>query len=88
MNHVCGNVLARVLQCTVRQWFAMCTFLVLLRMDCNPTLALLTIAWLAEFDRDATGAEWFPSKYELSKFIFMPSTSRLARKQADGIEFT
>lgn len=66
MNCVCGydGVLIRAFQSMVRQCFAMGIFSVFRRIHCNPILALLAIALLAEVDLDASGAEWFPFMYE------------------------
>lgn len=43
------------------------------RMHCNSIIEILAIAHLAEVDWDATDVDWFPSDYEQSRFIYIPS---------------
>lgn len=90
MTHVCGNdgVLIPVFQGMVCSWLDMCIFRVLLSMHCNPILAFLTTAPIAEADRDVTGVEGFPIEFKQSMFIFIPLVAGVTRKRADGAEVT
>lgn len=89
-TRVCGNgdVLIRVSQGTFRQWFATGFFRVLRGVHCNPTLASLAVARLAELDCDATGVEWFPFENERSQLIFILPAPGMTLKRADGTQVT
>lgn len=90
MTRVCdeSGVLIRVALEMKRKLFEMGIFSLLRLMNCNPILALVTIAQLAVFDLDVNGVQWFPSDYKQSRFNFIPLVPGVSRKRAHGTEVT
>lgn len=58
------------------------------RMHRNTILALLAIVWLAEVDRNETGAEWILYEYVHVNFIFLFPVPLVTRRRDDRTEVT